>query len=40
MLGNDNNSDIDRYGFAPWLGGLVLFGLIIAGMFMLAAGFA
>jgi hypothetical protein len=40
MIGHDNNEDIDLYGIAPWIAGLVISGALIAVMFGLAAGFA
>lgn len=40
MIGHDNQSEIDRYGFAPWIFGGVLAIALIVCMFALAAGFA
>ncbi|MEX5728779.1 hypothetical protein Ga0609869_002132 [Rhodovulum iodosum] len=36
MIGRDSRDDIDGYGPWPWIGGLVLAGVIAALMFVLA----
>lgn len=40
MIGHDNQPEIDRYGFAPWIFGGVVATVLIVSMFALAAGFA
>ena len=36
MIGQDSHEDINKYGWLPWFGGLVLAGLIILLMFVFA----
>ncbi len=40
MIGRDNDKDIDLYGLKPWIGGLLVSGIVIITMFKLAAGFS
>ncbi|GGN35710.1 MULTISPECIES: dihydroxy-acid dehydratase [Marinomonas] len=40
MIGHDNQSEIDRYGVAPWIAGGIVATILIVCMFALAAGFA
>jgi hypothetical protein len=36
MIGRDSRDDLDAYGLWPWIGGLVLAGVIISIMFQFA----
>lgn len=40
MVGKDDQSDVNRYGFAPWIAGGIMAAALIICMFALAAGFA
>lgn len=40
MIGRDSKADLNAYGLWPWIGGLLLAGVLISIMFALARGFA
>jgi len=40
MIGRDGEQDVDAYGFAPWIVGILVAAALIGTMFALAKGFA